>query len=109
MILQETLLNNMTEINKQQILKIAELAMLELKNDEIERLEKDLKEILDYVNLLDEVDVSSAKALAHNTNLKNIMRKDEQRKSNSVDLILKQFFDKQERLLKVKEVLNDPQ
>ncbi len=109
MILQETLLNNMTEINKQQILKIAELAMLELKNDEIERLEKDLKEILDYVNLLDEVDVSSVKALAHNTNLKNIMRKDEQRKSDSVDLILKQFFDKQERLLKVKEVLNDPQ
>ena len=109
MILQETLLNNMTEVNKQQILKIAELAMLELKNDEIESLEKDLKEILDYVNLLDEVDVSSVKALAHNTNLKNIMRKDEQRKSDSVDLILKQFFDKQERLLKVKEVLNDPQ
>lgn len=45
-------------LNKKQVKKVAELARLELSEEELEDLREDLSSILDYVEKLEEVDTS---------------------------------------------------
>ena len=54
-------------INKDQVLKIAELARLELTNDETEAFTVQLDAILGYIDQLDELDTSAAEPMPHST------------------------------------------
>ncbi|OGZ23935.1 MAG: asparaginyl/glutamyl-tRNA amidotransferase subunit C [Candidatus Nealsonbacteria bacterium RIFCSPLOWO2_01_FULL_41_9] len=62
---------------KEEIKHIAKLARLGLTEKEIERFQKELSKILDYVEKLKEVDVSSVEPTSHSVLLKNVTRKDE--------------------------------
>lgn len=59
---------------------MAELARLSLSNAELEKFQNQLSNILDYVELLNEVDTNGVEPTAQVTNLKNVMRADELRK-----------------------------
>ena len=61
---------------------IAKLARLELKEKEIPKLEKDLEEILGFVEQLKEVDTENIKPTSQVTGLENVMRPDEAKKSD---------------------------
>jgi aspartyl-tRNA(Asn)/glutamyl-tRNA(Gln) amidotransferase subunit C len=67
----------MTKLSRDDVLKLAALSKLKLSDDEIGRLQNELGEILDYVNLLDSVDVSGLKPTYQVSGLKNVYRKDE--------------------------------
>jgi len=56
---------------------LAALSKLKLSYDEIERLRGELSEILDYVNLLEKVDVSGLEPTYQVSGLKNVYRSDE--------------------------------
>ena len=82
---------------------LAELAKIELSDNEKESLLKDLDGILDYVKQVSEVKIEDTKIEYKN---KNIWRED--LTDNSIflrDLILKQFPDSQDNFLKVKKIL----
>ena len=63
--------------------KVAELARLNLKPEEKQKLAKDLGAILDYVKKLDKLDTSKVEPTSHVLNLENVYRKDEVRLSNA--------------------------
>ena len=64
-------------INKEDVKHIAKLARLELTQKEIGKFQKDLSSILDYIEKLKEVDVSTTEITSHPFESKNITREDE--------------------------------
>jgi aspartyl-tRNA(Asn)/glutamyl-tRNA(Gln) amidotransferase subunit C len=67
----------MSKLSRDDVLKLANLSRLRLTDDEIERFRVELSGILEYVEKLDDVDVSGLKPTYQVTGLKNVMRKDE--------------------------------
>lgn len=55
---------------------VAKLANLPLKNEEIKKFEKQLSEILSYVEKLKEIDTSKVESTSQVTGLKNVTRED---------------------------------
>lgn len=66
-------------ITKQEVQHIAKLARLGLISDEIEKFQKDLSSILDYIEKLKEVDISDIEPTSSSVLVENIMRNDEVR------------------------------
>jgi aspartyl-tRNA(Asn)/glutamyl-tRNA(Gln) amidotransferase subunit C len=73
------------ELTENQIRQVAKLARLNINDDEIASLTRELGAILVYVAQLDELDTSSVEPLAHSLPVHNIMRQDELRPSLSND------------------------
>ena len=96
-------------ISKEEVQHISELARLELSDKELEKMQKDLGEILDYVEMLKKVDVSSIGTGAHSVglNLKNVTREDKESPAptDTVKKIKTQFPNKEKDYLRVKEIL----
>jgi len=67
----------MSKLSRDDVLKLAVLSKLRLSDEEIEKLRVELSEILDYVELLDKVDVAGLQPTYQVTGLKNVMRTDE--------------------------------
>lgn len=67
----------MAKLTREDVLKLARLARLELSDDEIEEFSGELSEILQYVEQLQSVDVAGLKPTNQVTGLTNVTRKDE--------------------------------
>ncbi|HET9721919.1 MAG TPA: Asp-tRNA(Asn)/Glu-tRNA(Gln) amidotransferase subunit GatC [Candidatus Saccharimonadales bacterium] len=67
----------MSKLSRDDVLKLAALCKLKLTDEEVERLRGELSEIIDYVELLNKVDVSGLEPTYQVTGLKNVMRVDE--------------------------------
>ena len=59
-----------------EIKKIALLSRLEVKEDQMETVGKQLNDILSYMDLLSQVDVTDVKPTAHAVSMSNVMRDD---------------------------------
>jgi aspartyl-tRNA(Asn)/glutamyl-tRNA(Gln) amidotransferase subunit C len=92
-------------ISKDEVKHIAKLARLELTEKEIEKMQKDLSEILDYFNLLKRADKLSAKETGLAQEGKMIPRKDEVEISNGQDKIVAAAPDEKNGYIKVKTIL----
>ncbi|MBO5722080.1 MAG: Asp-tRNA(Asn)/Glu-tRNA(Gln) amidotransferase subunit GatC [Lentisphaeria bacterium] len=55
---------------------VAELARIELADDAVEKLQNDMQNIVSYIELLNELDVSSIEPTAHAAALFNVVRED---------------------------------
>ena len=66
----------MADLTREDVLKLAQLARLQLTDEEVENFTKELREVLEYVAQLDEVDVSGLQPTSQVTGLKNVMRSD---------------------------------
>ena len=64
------------ELSQEQVRHIAKLARLGLGDDEVKKFSTQLTNILQYVEILSEVDTSSVEATNQVTGLKNVMRDD---------------------------------
>lgn len=69
-------------ITKQEVKHIAKLARLGLTEKEIEKFQKDLSTILDYIEKLKEVNIEGIEPTSHSVLLENVTRKDEVLKFN---------------------------
>lgn len=89
------------KLTKEEVQKIAELARIELKGEEIEKYREQLSDILGYVIKLQEVDATGAEA-EHATDLINIWRDDkvESCGAEERELIFENMPDKEKDLLK---------
>lgn len=63
-------------ISKQQVQHIANLANLFLTKQEIKKFQKQLGDILDYIEILNELDTKEAEPTSQVTGLENIFRED---------------------------------
>ena len=55
---------------------VAKLARLDITDEHAQELQKDMESILEYIDLLTELDVSGIEATAHAAPLTNVMRPD---------------------------------
>lgn len=67
---------DMTQISKDDVQHLAQLSSLQLSDDEIDGLQKDIGNILDYVNQLSELDTTGVEPTYQVTDLENIWRAD---------------------------------
>lgn len=67
----------MAKLSRDDVLKLARLARLDLSDDEVELFRSQLSDILQYVEQLKKVDVSGLGPTTQVTGLKNVMREDE--------------------------------
>jgi len=98
-------------IKKEDVRHIAQLARLGIITKEEEKFRKDLSSILDYMELLNEVDVSDIEPTFHPSedyiDKKKIMREDkaESESEEIVDKLVEAAPDKKDRHIKVKSIL----
>jgi aspartyl-tRNA(Asn)/glutamyl-tRNA(Gln) amidotransferase subunit C len=69
----------MSKLTRDDVLKLSQLARLDLDDSEVERYQKELSEILQYVEQLSSVDVADLKPTNQVTGLTNVTRPDETR------------------------------
>ena len=67
----------MAKLTRDDVLKLARLARLDISDDEVEKFQGELSAILDYVDQLNTVDVTGLEPTTQVTGLKNVMREDE--------------------------------
>lgn len=63
-------------LTKEDVLKVAQLARIELTPAEVEKFQKQLSSVLGYVEQLQQVDTSGVHATAQVTGLENVSRPD---------------------------------
>jgi len=96
-------------LSKEEVKHIAKLARLGLSEKEIEKYQKELSLILDYIEKLKEVDVSGVEPTSHPLKVENVMRRDQERtKTGSINpkKLVEMAPDKKEGYVKVKQILN---
>jgi len=77
------------KIDKTTIDWVAELARINLSPEEKREMEIQLARILDYMDVLNELDLEDVEPTAHTLGYTNVMRKDEQGKSFDVGVVEK--------------------
>lgn len=66
----------MTTLTREDVLKLARLSRLSLTDEEVDEYLKELQSVLQYVEQLQDVDVSDLKPTSQVTGLTNVMRED---------------------------------
>jgi len=92
-------------ISPEEVLELAKLAHLKLDDSEIAIYQNDLQEILDYVNLLDEVDISSLETKSEINKSSTPLREDIIQSSLSVEEALKNAPAREGNYFKVPRVV----
>ena len=93
-------------MDKEEILHLAELARLEITDEEAEAYRKDFDGILDYINMIKEVDIEGEDH--YETNLtRNLMREDDDayQAGQFTDDILAEAPNREGNYFKVKKVI----
>ncbi|MCX6813754.1 MAG: Asp-tRNA(Asn)/Glu-tRNA(Gln) amidotransferase subunit GatC [Candidatus Azambacteria bacterium] len=70
-------------LTKKEVEKIAELARLELGEEEKEKFAEDLSSVLGYVQKLSEVNIEKVEPMTGGTNLESVAREDDETKGVS--------------------------
>ena len=103
----------MTEISKEEIKHIAELARIKLTEKEKDKMTKELGAILGYIDKLKEVNTEGVEPIAHITGMENILREDEPSKKPLEDQaadavkLIKMAPKKKDNFVKVKAVFGE--
>jgi len=85
--------------------KIAELARLNLRAEEKQKLAKDLGAILEYVKKLDRLDTSKVEPTSHVLNMENVFRADEVKSSNAAEKALEHAPQTEGHFFKVPKIV----
>lgn len=94
------------KLTHDQIKKLAELARIELTEQEIKKYGEQISSILDYVKQLDEIDTTKVEEQTHLQGLNTITRPDKIDQSQKNKEIISQFPEAAGNLNKVKAVLD---
>ena len=76
-------------INKDEIKHIADLSMLNLTEEEIEKYTANMQDIVGFANKINEIDTAGVTESAFALDTYNVFRKDEVRESFDRDMLLK--------------------
>jgi aspartyl-tRNA(Asn)/glutamyl-tRNA(Gln) amidotransferase subunit C len=69
------------QLSREDVLHVATLARLKLSDAELETFTSQLAQVLDYVDILNEVDTDEVEPMAHAAGLTNVFREDAVRDS----------------------------
>jgi aspartyl-tRNA(Asn)/glutamyl-tRNA(Gln) amidotransferase subunit C len=92
-------------LTKEEVIKIAKLARIELTEKEVEKFQKELSAVLDFVEELKQVDVTGLEEVSQVTGLVNIQRDDKVVEANNHEAIFSQAPEMKDGYYKVKAIL----
>lgn len=95
------------KISQDEIKKIAFLSRLEVKENNMANIEKELSDILTYVAELNELDLDGVEPMAHAVPLHNVFREDEEKPSLAHDLALSNAPEAENGYFKVPRVVQE--
>lgn len=95
------------KVSEEEVRHIAELARIELADEEIQRFAKEISDVLGYVQQLQEVDTDEVQPVSQVTGKVNIFREDAAVDSSeeTKDIMAENYPDKQDGYIKVKQIL----
>ena len=95
------------KLTEEQVRRVAKLARLNIDDDEVAALTRQLGAILGYVAQLDELDTTNVEPLAHCLPIQNALRDDEIRESLSNDEALANAPQRDGEFFAIPKVLGD--
>ena len=95
----------MAKITREEVKKVANLARLELNEDEINNHAKQLEKILEYIKQLEKIDTHDVPCTTRAIEVINVFRKDEKKNYDSTDELLELGPSKEDKYFKVPKIL----
>lgn len=93
------------KISKEELLHIAKLSDLEIKENEIDEYLKNLEDILNYTEIIDKIDVSKLDETIGATEDYNVFRKDEVKQFENIDKMMENAPEVDRNMFKIPKVL----
>lgn len=93
------------KVSKEELLHIANLAQLELKEDEIDKYLANLEEILNFANIVNNAPVDGLDVTIGANEAKNVFRKDEVEVFEDNEALLQNAVSKELNMFKIPKVL----
>lgn len=93
------------KISKEELLHIAKLSDLEIKENEVEEYLKNLEDILNYTETIDKIDVSKLDETIGATEEFNVFRKDEVKQFENIDQMMENGPEVDRNMFKIPKVL----
>ncbi len=93
-------------ISKEEVIHIAKLACLNLSEEEIEKYTKDMQEILELANMVNNVNTEGMNETVAANNKRNVLRKDEVVDFGNRELLLQNAPSQDEGMFRIPKVIN---
>ena len=93
-------------ISKEEVIHIAKLACLNLSEAEIEKYTKDMQEILELANMVNNVNTEGMNETGAANNKRNVLRKDEVVDFGNRELLLQNAPSQDEGMFRIPKVIN---
>ena len=93
------------KIIKDEILHIANLSDLNIKEEEIEQYANNLQDILNFVNILDNVNKDNVEESIGAVGNVNVFRKDEIKHFEDMELLLQNAPEKEDNMFRIPKVI----
>lgn len=93
------------QVSKEEILHIANLAKLELKENEVEQYLKNLDDILDFAEVINKAQADELDITIGANEAKNVFRKDEVKVFEDREALLSNAPEKESNMFKVPKIL----
>ena len=97
--------DNMQEVSKEEILHIANLARLNLGEDEIEKYRENLQDILNFANVVNNAPVDGLEVTIGANEAKNVFRKDEIKVFEDTKSLLQNAPSQEQNMFKLPKVI----
>ena len=96
----------MTKISKEEVKKVANLARLELNENEINNHAEQLEKILDYIVQLEKIDTDDVPCTTRAIEVINVFRKDENKNSDCKEDVLELGPSREDKYFKVPKIID---
>ncbi len=97
----------MKRISSDEVKKVAQLARLELNENEINQHAEQLEKILEYIKQLEKINTEDVPCTTRAIEVVNVFRKDEKRNYENSDEILDLAPSRENKFFKVPKIINE--
>ena len=97
----------MKRISSDEVKKVAQLARLELNENEINQHAEQLEKILEYIKQLEKINTEDVPCTTRAIEVVNVLRKDEKRNYENSEEILDLAPARENKLFKVPKIINE--
>ncbi len=97
----------MKRISRDEVKKVAELARLELNENEIHNHANQLEKILDYIKQLEKINTDDVPCTTRAIEVVNVLRKDEKKDFANVEQLLNLAPSREKNFFKVPKIISD--
>ena len=97
----------MKRISSDEVKKVAQLARLELNENEIQKHAEQLEKILEYINQLEKIDTDNIECTTRAIEVANVLRKDEKKNYKNSEELLDLAPSRENKFFKVPKIIND--